>query len=65
MSQKENATKWFAIGLSYEETGEAKRAIIIQFIYLTACQQRIAYNRRALNIHTTAARLDTRLVIKY
>jgi hypothetical protein len=35
---------------------------LIQFLYLSACQQRMAYNRRALKVYITQARL--RLVLE-
>jgi hypothetical protein len=31
--------------------------IITQFLYLSACQQRVVYNRRALMMYTTKDRL--------
>jgi hypothetical protein len=38
--------------------------IIIQFVCLSACQQRVACNRRALNVHITKATLRLQLVLK-
>jgi hypothetical protein len=29
----------------------------VQFLYISACQQRVAYNRRAMEVHITEAKL--------
>jgi predicted Holliday junction resolvase-like endonuclease len=33
--------------------------IIIQILYMSACQQRVAYNRRALNVYISKSGLET------
>jgi hypothetical protein len=38
--------------------------IIIQFLYLSACQQRVAYNRRAQKVYMTKPRLRLELELE-
>jgi hypothetical protein len=33
----------------------------VQFLHLSACEQRVAYNRRALNVHVTKSKLRLEL----
>jgi hypothetical protein len=47
-----------------DDDGDVNNNSLIQFLYLSACQQRVDYNRQALKVHRTEARLRLELELE-